>query len=72
MVIGKVLQGQSDNDEATSKMIAKRIKALVRDRKLEGQGNLSLWRHSEVRLPSPRSDRRHNTPGACFSADRWL
>jgi hypothetical protein len=32
-------------------LIAKRIKALVRDGHLLAQGNLSRWRHSEVRLP---------------------
>lgn len=56
MVISKVLEGQIDEDEAIAKVIARRIKFLVRARKLEGQGNLSLWRHSEVRLPSNRSD----------------
>jgi hypothetical protein len=32
-------------------VIAARIQALVEAGKLEGAGNLSNWRHSEVRLP---------------------
>jgi hypothetical protein len=31
--------------------VAERIRALVEDGQLEAQGNLSRWRHSEVRLP---------------------
>lgn len=31
--------------------IAERIQALAETGKLEGAGNLSNWRHSEVRLP---------------------
>jgi hypothetical protein len=31
--------------------IADRIQALVGEGKLEAQGNLNRWRHSEVRLP---------------------
>jgi hypothetical protein len=33
--------------------IAARIKALVQTGRLESQGNLDRWRHSEVRLPVP-------------------
>jgi hypothetical protein len=32
--------------------IADRIQALVGEGKLEAQGNLNRWRHSEVRLPN--------------------
>jgi uncharacterized protein DUF3658 len=32
--------------------IAARIVALVRSGKLEAQGDLAKWRHSEVRLPA--------------------
>ena len=32
-------------------LIAHRIQALVRDGRLLAQGNVSNWRHSEVRLP---------------------
>ena len=31
--------------------IAARIRALVEDGKLQAEGDLSRWRHSEVRLP---------------------
>jgi hypothetical protein len=31
--------------------VAERVCALVDDGQLEAQGNLSQWRHSEVRLP---------------------
>ncbi len=31
--------------------VAERIRALVEDGQLKAQGNLSRWRHSEVRLP---------------------
>jgi hypothetical protein len=31
--------------------IAERIRAMVATGRLEGAGNLSRWRHSEVRLP---------------------
>jgi hypothetical protein len=34
-----------------SHAVAARIASLVRDGRLEGDGDLSLWRHSEVRLP---------------------
>jgi Protein of unknown function len=36
--------------------VAERICALVEDGQLEAQGDLSMWRHSEVGLP-PRSGR---------------
>jgi hypothetical protein len=32
-------------------MIARRIEVLVRDGRLAAQGDISRWRHSEVRLP---------------------
>lgn len=39
--------------DASLDEIAERIKALVRTGRLESQGNLDRWRHSEVRLPAP-------------------
>jgi len=33
-------------------VVAARIMALVQDGSLEGRGDLSRWRHGEVRLPS--------------------
>ena len=35
--------------------IGYRIKALVKDRKLEAAGNLDLWEFSEIRLPEIKS-----------------
>jgi hypothetical protein len=42
-----------DNDgiRISDYAISGRIRALVDEGKLEAQGNLSRWRHSEVRLP---------------------
>jgi Protein of unknown function len=37
--------------EASHDDIAERIYALASQGRLEGQGDLTLWRHSEVRLP---------------------
>jgi len=37
--------------EASYDDIAERIYALASQGRLEGQGDLTLWRHSEVRLP---------------------
>jgi hypothetical protein len=45
--------GQSRPEDLDGKYdsIAERIVALVNDGKLESQGDLIQWRHSEVRLP---------------------
>jgi hypothetical protein len=53
MIIAKVVGacGGRGND-AELHHIAERIRALVEDRKLDAQGDLSRWRHSEVRLPT--------------------
>jgi hypothetical protein len=32
--------------------IGKRVELLVTEKRLDSQGNLSNWRHSEVRLPA--------------------
>ena len=51
LIVGKVLTICHNNVVKTSEhAIAGRIQALVDEGKLEAQGNLSLWRHSEVRL----------------------
>jgi hypothetical protein len=53
MIMGKVADACSpDGGEADLHHIAERICALVEDGQLEAQGNLSMWRHSEVRLPA--------------------
>ena len=39
-----------DSDDDLDRL-AKRLEALVAEGQLEARGNLSRWRHSEVRLP---------------------
>jgi hypothetical protein len=52
MVISKVLLDYKHNTiDVNDHHIADRISALVAAGKLQSQGNLSRWRHSEVRLP---------------------
>jgi hypothetical protein len=60
MIIGQVLgecgrRGVDvDEDGVTDRicaLAAERIRALVENGQLEAQGNLSRWRHSEVKLP---------------------
>jgi hypothetical protein len=51
-IIGTVLRVCRNNAaEISEDDIADRIRALVDEGKLQAQGNLSRWRHSEVRLP---------------------
>jgi hypothetical protein len=51
-IIGSVFMECRENGAGTSLYaISGRIRALVDEGKLEAQGNLSRWRHSEVRLP---------------------
>jgi hypothetical protein len=51
MIIGRVLSGRPEyGDEAIAQRVADRIVALVNAGRLEAQGNLNKWRHSEVRL----------------------
>jgi hypothetical protein len=52
MIIGMVWLECERNAVAKSPdAIAGRLRRLVEERKLEAQGNLSKWRHSEVKLP---------------------
>jgi hypothetical protein len=52
LIIGKVhTASRNDAAETSDDAIADRIRALVDEGKLEAQGNLNRWRHSEVRLP---------------------
>lgn len=50
MVIGRVLQVDSGMDE---NKLGERIAALVESGRLEGEGDIRKWRHSEIRLPNP-------------------
>lgn len=57
MIIAKTSQiGEATEDPPSAERIAERVMALVERRHLEGAGDLSLWRHSEVRLPDLASD----------------
>jgi hypothetical protein len=54
MVIGQAahtLDGQLPDGEAGYRQISRRIEALVDGGRLISQGDLSLWRNSEVCLP---------------------
>jgi len=50
MVIGRASAKLGANDDETYELIAREIVGLVADGELEAVGNLSDWRHSEVRL----------------------
>jgi hypothetical protein len=53
MIIAKVVDASGRRwDDAQLHDVAERIRALVEDGRLEAQGDLSKWRHSEVRLPT--------------------
>ena len=45
------LGGELPDGDAGYELVAKRIEALVASGRLLAQGDLSRWRHSEVRLP---------------------
>lgn len=54
MVIAKasdVLGGEMPRGDEGLNVIASRIQALVRDGRLVAQGDVAMWRHSEVRRP---------------------
>jgi Protein of unknown function len=51
MVVGKALKlCKAQIIEATAEILAARVGALARLGRLESEGNLTMWRHSEVRL----------------------
>jgi hypothetical protein len=53
MLVAKVQrEWRQDNAEPEYELIAERVTSLVEEGRLESTGNLSDWRHSEVRLPS--------------------
>jgi hypothetical protein len=52
MIMSQVVNARDcRGDDADWNEVAARIRALVKDGRLEAQGDLSKWRHSEVRLP---------------------
>jgi hypothetical protein len=56
MVIAKALRLSEDRRiEISDHALAARIDALCTEGRIESQGNLSNWRHSEVRLPEKTS-----------------
>jgi len=50
MIIGRVWL-ECGRDAVSEDAIASRIRNLVENGKLQAQGNLARWRHSEVKLP---------------------
>jgi Protein of unknown function len=51
MIISQVLDDYRQRGVEVEDGVAERICALVENGPLEAQGNLSRWRHSEVKLP---------------------
>jgi Protein of unknown function len=58
MVIAKALHMLEDKGmEIGAQAVAARIVSLSSDGRIESQGNLSNWRHSEVRFPAAQLKR---------------
>ena len=52
MIMSQVLHQCRDSGvDVEADSVAERVCALVENGQLEAQGNLSRWRHSEVKLP---------------------
>lgn len=51
MIISQVARESGRDRDADCENVAERIRVLVEAGRLEAQGDLSKWRHSEVRLP---------------------
>jgi hypothetical protein len=52
-VIGRVARRYEDRTiQLSYEIIGARIQELAAHGRIESQGNLSMWRHSEVRLPA--------------------
>ncbi len=52
MVLAQAADKLGWDDDDDFDRLAKRLETLVADGQLEAQGNLSRWRHSEVRRPA--------------------
>ena len=50
MILEAVTRGQKEGLGITDEMFAARVQVLVEADRLESQGDLRKWRHSEVRL----------------------
>jgi hypothetical protein len=58
MLVAKAMsECENESIEITHEMLAEHIESLVRQGKLESQGNLNLWRYSEVRLSLPAASK---------------
>ena len=55
MVVGGAITASIRGDPSAND-VAKHIAALVKDGRLEADGNIKEWRHSEVRRPSGVGD----------------
>ena len=53
MVMACVADNRGGLAKADWEEIGRRVEALVNEGRLEARGDVTLWRHSEVRLPSP-------------------
>lgn len=53
MVIVLASERLGKNDNQTYELVGDQIAELVQEGHLEAIGDVSQWRHSEVRLPSP-------------------
>ncbi|MDB6124382.1 MAG: hypothetical protein JWQ71_3375 [Pedosphaera sp.] len=49
--VTEVLGAEFPEGQVGHELFDRRIEALVSDRRLVAQGDITLWRHSEVRLP---------------------
>lgn len=58
-VIGKVAEQAGAGSEKHYEAIAERIRVMVADGHLIAEGDLSDWRHSEVRLPEDGENERN-------------
>ena len=51
VVIGRASKQLGRNDDEIYELVAQQIAKLVEDGHLQAAGDVSQWRHSEVRLP---------------------
>jgi hypothetical protein len=48
----EAMKGDLPEGEPDYNLVARRIKALVSEGRLNAQGDIKKWRHSEVRIPN--------------------
>jgi hypothetical protein len=49
MIVARVAEATACDDDSHCDAIADRVRALVNSGRLEAQGDISRWRHSEIR-----------------------